>query len=150
MVQNISCKSLFLNSPYIANCISPLQIELVLYLFVHLNVGIEMIGKFTINLAVSRLIPFVFFCIFMFCEPYSDFFMKYVSLQNLVQRNEQLYGSGDAPSGGVALPFILVQVKRNASSSSYIGLENNCITMFECQCSDLAKIPFCCFKTRTF
>ena len=65
MVQNISCKSLFLNSPYIANCISPLQIELVLYLFVHLNVGIEMIGKFTINLAVSRLIPFVFFfCIF--------------------------------------------------------------------------------------
>ena len=62
MVQNISCKSLFLNSPYIANCISPLQIELVLYLFVHLNVGIEMIGKFTINLAVSRLIPFVFSC----------------------------------------------------------------------------------------
>ena len=86
----------------------------------------------------------------MFCEPYIDSFMKYVSLQNLVQRNEQLYGSGDAPSGGVALPFILVQVKRNASSSSYIGLENNCITMFECQCSDLAKIPFCCFKTRTF
>jgi hypothetical protein len=35
---------------------------------------------------------------------------KYVSLQNLVQRNEQLYGSDDAPSGGVALPFILVQV----------------------------------------
>ena len=64
MVQNISCKSLFLNSPYIANCISPLQIELVLYLFVHLNVGIEMIGKFTINLAVSRLIPFVFFFVF--------------------------------------------------------------------------------------
>jgi transcription factor Dp-1 len=36
---------------------------------------------------------------------------KYVGLQNLVQRNEQLYCSGDAPSGGVALPFILVQVK---------------------------------------
>jgi hypothetical protein len=40
-----------------------------------------------------------------------SFSMKYVSLQNLLQRNEQLYGSGDdAPSGGVALPFILVQV----------------------------------------
>lgn len=35
---------------------------------------------------------------------------KYVGLQNLVQRNEQLYSSGDTPSGGVALPFILVQV----------------------------------------
>jgi len=38
-------------------------------------------------------------------------FYKYVCLQNLVRRNEQLYGSGDAPSGGVALPFILVKVK---------------------------------------
>ena len=36
--------------------------------------------------------------------------VKYVGLQNLIQRNEQLYGSGNAPSGGVALPFILVQV----------------------------------------
>lgn len=36
---------------------------------------------------------------------------KYVGLQNLIQRNEQLYSSGDAPSGGVALPFILVQVE---------------------------------------
>lgn len=35
---------------------------------------------------------------------------QYVGLQNLVQRNEQLYCSGDAPSGGVSLPFILVQV----------------------------------------
>ncbi|KQJ96872.1 hypothetical protein BRADI_3g27520v3 [Brachypodium distachyon] len=34
---------------------------------------------------------------------------QYVGLQNLVERNEQLYSSGDAPSGGVALPFILVQ-----------------------------------------
>lgn len=36
---------------------------------------------------------------------------KYVGLQNLIQRNEHLYSSGNAPSGGVALPFILVQVK---------------------------------------
>lgn len=36
--------------------------------------------------------------------------IKYVGLQNLIQRNEQLYGSGNTPSGGVALPFILVQV----------------------------------------
>lgn len=35
---------------------------------------------------------------------------KYIGLQNLIQRNEQLYSSGDMPSGGVALPFILVQV----------------------------------------
>ncbi|KAJ7965520.1 Transcription factor-like protein DPB [Quillaja saponaria] len=35
---------------------------------------------------------------------------QYVGLQNLTQRNEQLYSSGNAPSGGVALPFILVQV----------------------------------------
>lgn len=49
-------------------------------------------------------------CYLMLCEPYESFF-KYVCLQNLVRRNEQLYGSGDAPSGGVALPFILVQVR---------------------------------------
>lgn len=36
---------------------------------------------------------------------------KYVGLQNLVQHNELLYGSGNAPTGSVALPFILVQVK---------------------------------------
>jgi hypothetical protein len=36
--------------------------------------------------------------------------IKYVGLQNLIQQNEQLYGSGNSPSGGVALPFILVQV----------------------------------------
>lgn len=36
---------------------------------------------------------------------------KYVGLQNLVQHNDLLYGSGNAPTGGVALPFILVQVK---------------------------------------
>ena len=35
MVHNISCKSLFLKTLYIANCTSPLQIELVLYLFAH-------------------------------------------------------------------------------------------------------------------
>ncbi|KAL6976210.1 hypothetical protein U1Q18_025001 [Sarracenia purpurea var. burkii] len=36
---------------------------------------------------------------------------QFVGLQNLIQRNEQLYSSGNSPSGGVALPFILVQVK---------------------------------------
>ncbi|RVW23291.1 Transcription factor-like protein DPB [Vitis vinifera] len=36
---------------------------------------------------------------------------QFVGLQNLIQRNEQLYSSGNAPSGGVALPFILVQVE---------------------------------------
>ncbi|XP_021901808.1 transcription factor-like protein DPB [Carica papaya] len=35
---------------------------------------------------------------------------QYIGLQNLIQRNEQLYSSENAPSGGVALPFILVQV----------------------------------------
>lgn len=39
------------------------------------------------------------------------FSVKFIGLQNLVQRNEQLYGSGNSPSGGVALPFILVQVR---------------------------------------
>ncbi|KAI5663691.1 hypothetical protein M9H77_23014 [Catharanthus roseus] len=42
-------------------------------------------------------------------------FKKYVGLQNLIQRNEQLYGSGNAPSGGVALPFILVQTRPHAT-----------------------------------
>lgn len=37
-------------------------------------------------------------------------FIKYAGLRNLVQRNEQLYSSGNAPTGGVALPFILLQV----------------------------------------
>lgn len=36
--------------------------------------------------------------------------IKFVGLQNLIHRNEQLYSSGNSPSGGVALPFILVQV----------------------------------------
>ncbi|KAG6479377.1 hypothetical protein ZIOFF_062840 [Zingiber officinale] len=40
---------------------------------------------------------------------------QYLGLQNLVQRNEQLYGSGNLPSGGVALPFILVQTRPHAT-----------------------------------
>ncbi|WOH06104.1 hypothetical protein DCAR_0625527 [Daucus carota subsp. sativus] len=40
---------------------------------------------------------------------------QYVGLQNLIQRNEQLYSSGDTPSGGVALPFILVQTRPHAT-----------------------------------
>uniref|UniRef100_A0A1D1Y1R9 Transcription factor-like protein DPB n=1 Tax=Anthurium amnicola TaxID=1678845 RepID=A0A1D1Y1R9_9ARAE len=40
---------------------------------------------------------------------------QYVGLQNLVERNEQLYNSGIAPSGGVALPFILVQTRPHAT-----------------------------------
>ncbi|AQL09611.1 Transcription factor-like protein DPB [Zea mays] len=40
---------------------------------------------------------------------------QYVGLQNLIQRNEQLYGSGNTPSGGVALPFILVQTRPHAT-----------------------------------
>lgn len=42
--------------------------------------------------------------------PHSCILLQYVGLENLIQRNEKLYGSGNAPSGGVALPFILVQV----------------------------------------
>ncbi|KAL3637151.1 hypothetical protein CASFOL_019450 [Castilleja foliolosa] len=40
---------------------------------------------------------------------------QYTGLQNLVRRNEHLYGSGNAPSGGVALPFILVQTRPHAT-----------------------------------
>ncbi|WOL06094.1 hypothetical protein Cni_G14826 [Canna indica] len=40
---------------------------------------------------------------------------QFVGLQTLVQRNEQLYGSGHVPSGGVALPFILVQTRPHAT-----------------------------------
>ncbi|KAL6509019.1 hypothetical protein OROGR_023126 [Orobanche gracilis] len=40
---------------------------------------------------------------------------QYVGLRNLIQRNNQLYGSGNAPSGGVALPFILVQTRPHAT-----------------------------------
>ncbi|XP_058109655.1 transcription factor-like protein DPB [Magnolia sinica] len=40
---------------------------------------------------------------------------QFIGLQNLVQRNENLYGSGNAPSGGVALPFILVQTRPQAT-----------------------------------
>lgn len=38
-----------------------------------------------------------------------------IGLQNLIQRNEQFHGSGNAPSGGVALPFILVQTRPHAT-----------------------------------
>ncbi|XP_028800315.1 transcription factor-like protein DPB [Neltuma alba] len=40
---------------------------------------------------------------------------QYIGLQNLIQRNEQLYGSGNAASGGVSLPFILVQTHPHAT-----------------------------------
>ncbi|KAK9195478.1 hypothetical protein WN943_003600 [Citrus x changshan-huyou] len=40
---------------------------------------------------------------------------QFVGLQNLIQRNERLYSSGNAPSGGVALPFILVQTRPHAT-----------------------------------
>ncbi|KAE8729326.1 Transcription factor Dp-1 [Hibiscus syriacus] len=40
---------------------------------------------------------------------------QFVGLQNLIQRNEQLYSSGNASSGGVALPFILVQTRPHAT-----------------------------------
>ncbi|KAL8037030.1 hypothetical protein ABFS82_11G013900 [Erythranthe guttata] len=40
---------------------------------------------------------------------------QHVGLQNLVERNNQLFGSGNAPSGGVALPFILVQTRPHAT-----------------------------------
>ncbi|CAJ2652007.1 unnamed protein product [Trifolium pratense] len=40
---------------------------------------------------------------------------QFVGLQNLIQRNEQLFSSGNAPSGGVSLPFILVQTRPHAT-----------------------------------
>ncbi|MCL7045783.1 hypothetical protein MKW94_026529 [Papaver nudicaule] len=40
---------------------------------------------------------------------------QFVGLQNLIQRNEQVYCSGNAPSGGVPLPFILVQTRPHAT-----------------------------------
>ncbi|XP_057478289.1 transcription factor-like protein DPB isoform X2 [Actinidia eriantha] len=40
---------------------------------------------------------------------------QFVGLQNLIQRNEQLYSSGNSPIGGVALPFILVQTRPHAT-----------------------------------
>lgn len=38
-----------------------------------------------------------------------------IGYQSLVRRNQQLYGNGSTPSGGVALPFILVQTRPNAT-----------------------------------
>nr|XP_043612774.1 transcription factor-like protein DPB [Erigeron canadensis] len=40
---------------------------------------------------------------------------QHVGLQNLIKRNEELYSSGNAPNGGVALPFILVQTRPHAT-----------------------------------
>ncbi|KAK6937863.1 E2F/DP family, winged-helix DNA-binding domain [Dillenia turbinata] len=40
---------------------------------------------------------------------------QHIGLQNLIQRNQQLYSSGNAPTGGVALPFILVQTRPHAT-----------------------------------
>ncbi|XP_022767293.1 transcription factor-like protein DPB isoform X3 [Durio zibethinus] len=40
---------------------------------------------------------------------------QFVGLQNLIHRNEQLYSTGNAPSGGVDLPFILVQTRPQAT-----------------------------------
>ena len=38
-----------------------------------------------------------------------------IGLQNLVKRNEHRYSSGNTPSGGVSLPFILVQTHPRAT-----------------------------------
>ncbi|KAH9671342.1 transcription factor-like protein DPB [Citrus sinensis] len=46
---------------------------------------------------------------------------QFVGLQNLIQRNERLYSSGNAPSGGVALPFILVQLTNNFMLPKNVG-----------------------------
>ncbi|XP_014520708.1 transcription factor-like protein DPB isoform X2 [Vigna radiata var. radiata] len=40
---------------------------------------------------------------------------QYIGLQKLIERNEQLYSSGNAPNGGVSLPFILVQTRPHAT-----------------------------------
>ncbi|KAH9328498.1 hypothetical protein KI387_000606 [Taxus chinensis] len=40
---------------------------------------------------------------------------QYLGLQNLVSRNARLYGSGNTPSRGVTLPFILVQTRPHAT-----------------------------------
>ncbi|GAB2272307.1 hypothetical protein Dimus_007127 [Dionaea muscipula] len=40
---------------------------------------------------------------------------QYIGFQNLIHRNQRLYGSGNGPSAGVALPFILVQTRPNAT-----------------------------------
>uniref|UniRef100_A0A7N0TGC3 Transcription factor-like protein DPB n=1 Tax=Kalanchoe fedtschenkoi TaxID=63787 RepID=A0A7N0TGC3_KALFE len=40
---------------------------------------------------------------------------QYVGLQNLMQRNEQLFSSENTPSQGVQLPFILVQTRPHAT-----------------------------------
>ncbi|XP_061357338.1 transcription factor-like protein DPB isoform X3 [Gastrolobium bilobum] len=40
---------------------------------------------------------------------------QFVGLQSLIERNEQLYSSGNPPSGGVSLPFILVQTRPHAT-----------------------------------
>ncbi|KAK4776096.1 hypothetical protein SAY87_024057 [Trapa incisa] len=40
---------------------------------------------------------------------------QFVGLQNLIRRNEQLYSAENAPSGGIALPFILVQTRPHAT-----------------------------------
>ncbi|RDX98184.1 Transcription factor-like protein DPB, partial [Mucuna pruriens] len=46
---------------------------------------------------------------------YLYYYVKFIGLQNLIQRNEQLYSSGNPPSGGVSLPFILVQTRPHAT-----------------------------------
>ncbi|XP_074316840.1 transcription factor-like protein DPB [Silene latifolia] len=40
---------------------------------------------------------------------------QFVGYQNLIQRNQEMYGNGNTPTGGVALPFILVQTRPNAT-----------------------------------
>ncbi|CAI8600496.1 unnamed protein product [Vicia faba] len=40
---------------------------------------------------------------------------QFVGLQKLIQRNEQICSSGNPPSGGVSLPFILVQTRPHAT-----------------------------------
>ncbi|EPS59823.1 hypothetical protein M569_14983 [Genlisea aurea] len=41
--------------------------------------------------------------------------LKHVGLQNLIRRNEQQCSSREAPNGGIALPFILVQTRPHAT-----------------------------------
>ncbi|MQL91423.1 hypothetical protein Taro_024028, partial [Colocasia esculenta] len=61
---------------------------------------------------------------------------QYTGLQNLVERNEQQFNAGIAPSGGVALPFILVQTRPHATVEVEISEDMQLVHF------DFNSIPF--------
>ncbi|RYQ94283.1 hypothetical protein Ahy_B08g089174 [Arachis hypogaea] len=80
----------------------------------HLRVVINTISSSSSSRGPQQSTPEAFHRPQFLCANYLYCLIKFVGIQNLIKRNEQLYSSENPPSG-VSLPFILVQTRPHAT-----------------------------------